>query len=171
MLERLFGEHRSALRGFLRVRLGADDEVDDVMQDVFIRLAKMEGLEERLPEGGETNRSFLCAVANNLVLDLERRRAVRRRYADTERAADDGDGGVHHQTPERFAEMGEDVDWLKQVLMGMKPTWRDAFILNRLQHKSYREVAVEMGVTNKQVERFMKSALTHLQKALAERGE
>lgn len=149
--------------------MGFSDELEDVVQDMYIRLANMDDLEARLPaDGGDRNRSFLFSIANNLALDLERKKNVRRKYADRHRAEAGDESELHTMTPERLAQVNRDMEWLKTELKNMKPTWRRAFLLNRFMHKSYRETAAEMGVTVKQVERFMKSALIHIQKAVVE---
>lgn len=44
VLEHLFNEHHTPLRAFLKRRLVPVDERDDVIQEVFARLAKMRDL-------------------------------------------------------------------------------------------------------------------------------
>ncbi len=95
VLERLFNEHESHLRAFLKARMGSSDDLEDILQDVFIRVAKMENLQERLPVSGDSNRSFLFAVANNLVVDMERQRQVRRKYIQQHKAQVDEDAVLY----------------------------------------------------------------------------
>lgn len=169
VLERLFSEHGEALRGFLRVRMARlEADLEDVVQEVFIRLAKLDNLQQRMPAGGDSNRSFILAMANNLVVDLERQKSVRLRFVEREQTRGRDEQGVDHESPEMLAQASQEMERLKQVLIGLKPTWRNAFILNRLMRKSYVETAAEMGVTVKQVERFLKSALIHIQRASIE---
>ena len=168
VLERLFREHGSALRAFLTVRMGGSADLEDVVQEVFVRLSRMDNLQERLPAGNDSNRSFIFAVANNLVLDLERSRQVRRRYVEAEQVHAGEDDAVYDATPESVALAGQELEQIKELIMNLKPAWRTAFVLSRFRHKSYREVAAEMGVSVKQVEWFMKCALARLQKAAAD---
>ena len=153
---------------FLRVRMDSNADMDDIVQDVFIRLARMEDLQERLSPGNDSNRSFLMTVANNLVLDLEKSRKVRYRYRQKEQAqAADGDN-LQVGTPETISESRQELERIRDAIMDMRPNWRKAFVLNRFKYKSYREISIEMGVSVKQVEKYMKNALIQIRKATAE---
>ncbi|WIO74920.1 RNA polymerase sigma factor [Porticoccaceae bacterium LTM1] len=172
LLERLFVDHGSALRSFLLVRLEDRADMEDIVQEVFLRLERLEDLEVRLNEGEARNRAFMIAIANNLVLDLERSRRVRRNYAESEQHAASEDAGVDTSSPESMAVTHQELDWLKQEILKLKPTWREAFVLNRFHHLSYREIAQKMSVTVSQVEKYMMSALKQIrQAAKTARGE
>ncbi len=169
VLERLFNEHRDALCAFLWVRLGVDQEVDDIVQDVFARLADLDDLPERLPPGNHSNRAFIFTIANNHVLNLEKHRQVRRRYVEQQTSAHNaGSDGLVEVSPEVVALAEQELERVKQVILKLRPNWRDAFILNRFKHWSYRDIAVVMGVSVKQVEKYMKHALVHVRRAALE---
>ena len=167
-LERLFGEHHTALRAFLRMRFGVRDEMEDIVQEVFIRLARLDNLPQRMPAGDRSNRSYIFAVANNLIVDMERSKARQRNYLEKFQAHGREEDEVLDDTPESITLAVEELEQFKKVILGLKPTWREAFILNRFKHKSYSETAIEMGVTVKQVERFIKNALVRVRKAAIE---
>ncbi|WIO73981.1 RNA polymerase sigma factor [Porticoccaceae bacterium LTM1] len=160
VLERLFREHASDVRAFLRMRMGADDELEDVLQEVFIRVANMDNLREKLAPGREDNRSYLFTVANNLTVDLERYKSVRRNYA--ERLALEQHGKANEATPEIIALNKQELARVKDVIMELKPNWRQAFVLSRFKYLSYPQIASEMGVSVKQVEKYMKQALMRI---------
>ncbi|WIO74017.1 RNA polymerase sigma factor [Porticoccaceae bacterium LTM1] len=166
VLERLFIEHGSALRGFLRVTLKVDSEVEDIIQEVFIKLANLEQLPERLPPGGASNRSFLFAIANNLVVDLERSKRVRREYASAHQAEAGPEAFVNNGSPEAITLARSDLECVKEVLLQMRPCWREAFILNRFRHRSYREISIDMGISVKTVEKYIKKALLQIKAAV-----
>ncbi|MDM3869772.1 RNA polymerase sigma factor [Porticoccus sp. W117] len=168
VLERLFIDHGDALRGFLMVRLDTQDDIDDVMQEVFIRLARMQDLENRMAPERLNNRSFMVAIANNLVLDLEKSRQVRHRYAEKEQMWAQDDRSSHTQTPEIISQSREELERIREAIMNLRPKWRTAFILNRFKFKSYQQIALEMGVSVKQVEKYMKGALVQIRKVAAE---
>ena len=169
VLERLFSEHRSALRSFIIGRTGYDHEVDDVIQEVFIRLSRLDDLDERLPPGGKGNVAYLFSVAHNLVIDMERRKAMIR--AKMEQYRRDEEGLVpDNPQPEALVLAGQELARVKAAIMTMRPNWRKAFILNRFKFKTYREVAEEMGVSVKQVEKYMKQALIKVREASVSTG-
>ena len=172
-LDRLFREHSAAVRAFLLVRLRVgQEELDDVIQEVFARVARMDDLLEKLPPENKSARSFLFSIANRLVVDMERRKVVRSRYLEQEaqRAAEERSADI--VTPEDLVLAREDLELVKHVLAEMKPPWRQAFILSRLKHKGYQEIAEAMEVSRKTVEKYIGHALARMRDALLDaRGE
>ena len=166
VLERLFREHQAALRAFLRVRLAtaASGEYEDIIQDVFIRLARMDGLVRRLPPEQKSNRSFVIKVANNLILDLERQRKVRSEYLKNH-GEELKEEDVSTISPDIEVQSQRELEQAKSILMAMKPRWRDSFILHRFGNKSYAEIAADMGVSAKQIEKYIRQAVKRLRAA------
>ncbi len=169
ILERMFKEHGGALRSFLRARIGSGVDIDDVVQEVFLRLAKMDDLFDSLSPCSGSNRSFILTAANNMVVDMERRKAVRKKYnADH---SDQEKQRVTEITPEKIAEESEQLEMINRVIMDMRPNWRRVLILNRLENKSYRQLAGEMGVSVKQIEKYMSRALATIRDAVRQMRE
>lgn len=167
VLERLFREHGSALRGFLRVSLQVGSEMEDIVQEVFAKLAKLDDLQERLPEGKSSNRAFLFTMANNLVVDMERRKRVRRQYA-MEQSSDAVEQSRPDDSPEAITLAEQELAVVKEVLKQMRPCWREAFILNRFRYRSYSQIAIDMNISVKTVEKYIKKALMQIRKAVLE---
>ncbi len=163
VLERLFREHGAALRRFLRGRTGSDDDLEDVVQEVFLRLAKMDDLDERMGVGRGNSRAFIFTAANHLVVDLERRKAVRWQYKA--RFRDEASEQVQNVTPDRILSADRDLHMVKDVIMKLRPNCRQAFVLNRFENLSYPQVADRMGISVKHVEKLMSSALVKLRDA------
>ncbi|MGS2722516.1 RNA polymerase sigma factor [Porticoccus sp. GXU_MW_L64] len=167
-LERLYREHYSALKKFLSVRLGVFQERDDIVQEVFTRLSRLDNLPERLPVGGSRNRSYIFRAANNYVRDLFRHQSVRNRYLQQRQVELGEDAEVSNMTLERQVQADQQLHRLKQMVMTLKPKCREVFVRNRFLDKSYREVAVDMGLSVKQVEKYMQQALVKVRKLSAE---
>ncbi|MDM3870697.1 sigma-70 family RNA polymerase sigma factor [Porticoccus sp. W117] len=161
-LEKLFQEDGRILRGYLFKRLRNEAEVEDVAQEVFAKLARMPDLDQRISQG--KNRNFLITIANNLVVDMERKRATRRSYQDEQR----NQSGylVYELSPEVEVVANEELSLLKTAIMKLKPTWRRAFTMSRFHNMTYREISEEMGVGVKQVEKYITNALMELRKAV-----
>ncbi|WIO74797.1 RNA polymerase sigma factor [Porticoccaceae bacterium LTM1] len=166
VLERLFNEHGSALRGFLRARIGSYVDLDDIIQELFLKLAGMEDLDQRVGPQSGSNRAFLLTTANNLMVDMERRNATQYRYT-SEYGIEQRD--IHSSdAPETIAQAVEELDIVRRAILDMRPKWRRAFVLHRFEHKSYRQIAEEMGVSVKQIEKLISSALTRIRAAVQE---
>lgn len=171
VLERLFQEHGAALRAFLRVRMGTEEDREDIVQDVFIRLARMDGISRRLPAASESARSFIIKVANNLLRDLERHRQTQKRYLEAHRD-EILEEDIVELTPEQSAQSKRELKQAKAVIMSLKPRCRQVFVLHRFGNKSHREIAAKMRISIKQVEKYMSQATVKLRKAaIGIRGE
>lgn len=162
MLEQLFNTHGAALRAFLRRRRIAEDEQDDVAQEVYARLAKMPDLPDKLLPDENARRAFLYTIANNLIVDMERRKAIRSGYIEQQRQTAQGGPETGEAGPESLLSASEDIERVKRVIQQLRPNWRRAFILSRFKYWSYRQIADDMGVSVKQVEKYMKNALLRI---------
>jgi RNA polymerase sigma-70 factor (ECF subfamily) len=74
-LERWYDDHAQALFAFLLNLTRAEADTRDLLQDVFVRLAR----QPDLLRGARDERAFLIRLAHNAAIDLLRRRATRER--------------------------------------------------------------------------------------------
>ncbi|HEX5219431.1 MAG TPA: RNA polymerase sigma factor [Verrucomicrobiae bacterium] len=72
-LERLYDDHAQALFAFLLNFTRDEADTRDVLQDVFIRLAR----KPELLDAARDERAFLLRLAHNAAIDLMRRRGTR----------------------------------------------------------------------------------------------
>ena len=163
LIEQLLEQHAQALRLFLRGRSVPRDQVEDVVQEVFTRLMGVARLEEKMSESTGSNRSYLLTMANNLIVDRQRRLRVRADYAaaQTEIASEQMD----EHTPERIVAAQLELEAIKAVIRNMRLNWRVALVLQRFRNMSYAEIALHMGVTEKQVENYIVRAMRRVRKA------
>jgi RNA polymerase sigma-70 factor (ECF subfamily) len=84
-LAALYDEHAPALFRFLLRLTGDEAAVKDILQEVFIRLAR----DPDLLAGVAAPRSYLFRVAHRLAIDRARREETQARYA--QRAQDEGE--------------------------------------------------------------------------------
>ena len=164
-LDRLYEEHAGALRQFITVRVAGSFDVEDLVQEVYVRLARMDDVPEKLPRGRRSTRAFLLTVANRLVIDRERHRGVRRAHDERLRLLLNRDD-AGSPSPESIVLARDDLDAVASAIEEMKPQWRRAFVLNRFSHMSYGEVAKAMDVSTKTVEKYIGKALLHLRAAM-----
>ena len=162
LLERLFAEHGKALRTFLLGRTGGSPEVDDIVQDVFIRLSRMEGLRDKLV-GARASRAYIFTAASRLLVDRSRRNKVHREYLETEKnlAGDPKDDA----SPEVMAEQHELLKEIEKAIAKMPIKWQKAFVLSRFEYMSHKEISEIMGLSVKSVQRYISSALGEIRKA------
>ncbi len=75
-LERLYDEHATALFAFLLNFLRDHDNTREVLQEVFVKIAR----QPELIRAAWDERSFLIRLAHNAAIDFMRRRGTRSQY-------------------------------------------------------------------------------------------
>ena len=169
VLEQLFREHRAALRSFLLGRVRDTSDLDDIVQEVFMRLARNTDAVNRLLEPGANNRAYLFTAANNLIVDLERRQSVRKSYLTNH--WDEAGAVVYELSPEVVVAASEELAVIKEAIKNLKPTWRKAFVLSRIKSMNYKDISEDMGVSVRQIEKYIAAAMKALRQALPSQGE
>ena len=75
-LERIYDEHADGLYAFLLNLTRDEQDTRDLLQEIFVRIARRPGILERARD----ERHFLLALAHNAAVDWMRRRETRQRY-------------------------------------------------------------------------------------------
>ena len=141
-------------RFFRSYRLNAAD-VEDLVQDVFVRLAGPTGETDLLkPE------AFVFTLARNLVRDRARRLHTKAQANSI--AIDEIDLSCERPGPDQSLELGQLVQQVEQALESLSPNARRVFLLHRLHGISYTEIAMHMKVSVSMVEKHIMSAITAL---------
>jgi RNA polymerase sigma-70 factor (ECF subfamily) len=158
-IEQQFREHRRALESFVRARVNDAEVAKDIVNDVFVRVL-------RLPDPmriGPNPRSYLFTVALNLITDWRRRRSVRAKSADQ---LADASATERPLRPDEALESDEIRRRLSVAFATLDERHRRAFVMSRLEDRSYAEIAAELGVSLRTVERYICEALTRLRQEL-----
>ena len=158
-LERLFSKYARPLRQSLRRRLACDEEASDAAQEVFLRLARPGAREAA--EGRE--RAYLFTTARNLLIDRHRRWEARGTDVSVSLAE------VAVPAPDDTEQMvivRETVDELRRGISSLKSRDREVFVLHRFGNLGYRQIAAQLGISERTVERRMSRALCHLERTL-----
>lgn len=162
LLELIIAEHGAALHRFVKVRIGLKDDADDVVQDVYSRLAHMDDLEQRVAGRMDTVRNYLFQIAVNMITDRYRKSQVRR---ESDHVDADDPLNVYSalsstlSSPERHLQGKRTLQLIQQVLNELKPELQQAFLLSRMDNMSYREISDTMGVSVSTVEKYISAAL------------
>lgn len=162
----ILGEHYGALRTFVFQRATMEGvEAEDVLQEVFLRLTDDVELLRRVTSEEFKTRAYLYRMANNLMLDMCKRRDVRRKHKGRVEES-------YREEPELERQVSgqQELEVMKKVILSLKPEWRNTFLLNRFGGLSYREISKQQGISVKQVENYMIQALIRIRKARHELG-
>jgi RNA polymerase sigma factor (sigma-70 family) len=138
-------------RFFRGYRLNSAD-VEDLTQDVFVRLAGPSAQAElRKPD------AFVFTLARNLVRDRARRLHTRAAAMAVDVAEID-DLRCERPTPEQSLELTQRLLQAEQALAALKPNTREAFELQRVHGKSYAQIAQHMRISISMVEKHIMAA-------------
>lgn len=133
----LVERHAKALARFA-VSCGARDEVDELVQDTFVRaFGSLDGF-----RGESSFRTWLFTIERRLLLD--RRRAERRRPAAEE--ISEADAATEFGALDRL-EADETGARVRNAVGQLTPTQRDVFVLRVTEGLSYKEIATAVGTT------------------------
>ncbi|WP_157083216.1 RNA polymerase sigma factor [Novosphingobium lentum] len=169
-LARLFELHRGEVRRFLVARCGSPEDADDLLQDMWVRIAAT----TVGPIGN--GRAYLFRIANNLVLDAARarQRAMRRDRGWVE--ADGEFDDAIDERPDRATPADEalarkqEAALLEHVIAGLPAGAQRALRLHRIEELSQSDVAQVMGISRSGVEKHLAVAMKHLRRALHDCG-
>lgn len=154
-------EHDGALRRFLRRWLSDPQEISDVTQEVYLRLMRG-GSPAKLDDNA---RAYVFTMAVNLLRDRKRRERARRvdRHVPLEEAES---VKCPAQSPEDSAQWLQQIELLKAALRELEPRYRQVFVLHKIQNRTYPQIAEELGVCVRTVERHLTIALAHCRQKL-----
>lgn len=154
-----------ALAAFLRRRTGCEHTAQDLLQEVWLRVARAS---DGAPFEIANPEAFLQRVAGNLALDWLRRNRFRAAFYDTE--ADPA--GVASTAPdaERSYMARRAVDYLRIVVDELPPARRKAFLLCRGEGLTAKEAGLRLGIAEKTVKHQLAAAHAHIRERLVQAG-
>jgi RNA polymerase sigma-70 factor, ECF subfamily len=132
----LVDRHVAALGRFLYSSGAQQDEIEDLVQETLFRAFR------RLTSwrGQASFRSWLLAIAGNLLRDQFRGRKGRRLISIQQEIADPAD-------PHADLAAGETEERLRRGIAGLPRLQREVFLLRTQQGSEYQEIAVVLGTT------------------------
>lgn len=156
--------HEAQLRRMLARRAPVGFEVDDIVQEIYARLAGMASVEHI-----ENPRSYVFRMASGVVADFMRRQKVVPIQSVEDIA---GAAGVSDDpSPEAVTVDRDQLRRLLRMLSHLPPKISDVFRLRRLEGLSQREVSQRLGVPESTVEKRMARGVFLLAKSFESGGE
>lgn len=154
-LSQTYAQHRERMRSFFRSSLHEDDSVDDLIQELYLALARFPPREPLRDPA-----AYLYKVAWHLLQRFNKRA---RRAPET----------ADHETLEKLCRQSE-VDagaelaaeqHLVQLLRELPPAYGAVLLLNRRDGMSYAQISQRLDISIPQVRRYLGLTLAHLKKA------
>ena len=160
----IFMAHKRPLSLFLKRTLVATEEVNDAMQEIYLRLLRLENIEvvQLNPK------AYLFRIAANLVNDGIRKKYTR--HMKQHFAIDEQELKCSAPTPEDNVDRIQQMTLLKKACDSLSAEERRIFFLHRVSKMTYQEISAEMGVSARTVRRLVVQTLSFLQDQIKKQG-
>jgi len=153
----LFNKYSKDLHDFLYYKFGEHFNPKDKVQDAFIKL--WENCAKVSPSKAK---SFLFTVGNNLMLNETAHQKVVLKFNQNKPKH------YTNETPEFILEEQEYLKKLQTAISKLTEGQRVAFLLNRIEGKKHKEIAILLDISTKAVEKRIYGALKKLREDISE---
>lgn len=143
-----FDKQYEFIRNYLYYLSGDIDLAEDLTQDAFMQL-----WQERKHVKRETQKQYLFKVAHNFFLKNYRRKKVSINFVNSLLPENE------NESPDFVLELKECDQKIQQVLSELPEKTRAIFLMSRIDVMSYNEIALNLDVSVKAVEKHMTKAL------------
>lgn len=151
-----FKNHAKSLRNFLFYKYGNTDQADDLTQEAFIKL-----WQNCAAVPIEKAKSYIYTIANNSSLNEIAHQKVVLEYEKNFTGFD-----KTNENPEFILEEKQFKSKLLKSIENLTETQRVAFLMHRIDGKKYSEIAEELNISIKAVEKRIHLALVQLRKEI-----
>ncbi len=152
-----FDRYFDDVRRYLLYRSGNEELATDIAQDTFLRL-----WEKQMTIDPKTVKSLLFKIANDFFISRYRKEKIAFRFFETFKPDE------YSASPDENVRYEELTRAYEKALKSMPEKQRVVFLMNRIDEKKYKDIANELGLSVKAIEKRMKLALAHLKQCLKE---
>jgi RNA polymerase sigma-70 factor (family 1) len=151
-----FKKNVKPLRNFLFYKYGNKESAEDLTQEAFIKLWK-----NCATVPIEKAKSYIYTIANNSSLNEISHQKVVLKYEKNHSVND-----TTNENPEFILEEKQFKNKLLKAIENLNSTQRIPFLMHRIDGKKYSEIAEELNISVKAVEKRMHKALIELRKEI-----
>ncbi|PQJ76040.1 RNA polymerase sigma factor [Polaribacter gangjinensis] len=155
IFEEVFRKYGKDVKRFIFFKTKDTDLTEDIVQDAFVKL-----WEQCKEAKYDTVKNYLFTIANNLFLNVAKHHQVIDKHQK---------GFVHensNETPEFLYIENEFYQSLQNAIAGLTEKQREVFMLSRMEKKKYSEIAAQLNLSVKAVEKRMHNALIALREKI-----
>lgn len=156
LFEQIFRQHAKPLFYYAAKFVG-DEQAKDIVQDVFAKL----WTDHSIVVTKSLNSLLFTTIRNRCLQQLEKQK-VRNKYVESTRQILQTEE-LNFYMNERSSLIEQELeDKLNQVLNGLTERSRQIFVLSRFENKKNREIAEELNISVKAVEKQISKALASI---------
>ncbi len=162
-LEELFDHYYPRLYNFSRAFLKFDDGIDDILQEVFLKVWRT----RKDIKSTTTFNAYIFTITQNLLLNELRSRLNNQKMRDRLAKSSLAEEYLSYQHFE-YDELKRKID---QAVEELPEKQKEIFKKSRIEGLSHKEIAEGLGVTTKTVEYHIGQSIRFLKDRLSEGGE
>jgi RNA polymerase sigma factor (sigma-70 family) len=161
-LKQIF-RHRAALQRYLRRLTSGAEDVEDLIQETYVRIYAIEDRDAVV-----SPRALLFRIAHNLAVERARRQVARatENVEDFERL----DVDTLEAPPEEQLDARRRFESFCAAVDRLPPLCRRVFVLRKVYKLSHTEIAEVLGVSHSTIEKHVAKGLTRCRDYLRDHG-
>lgn len=153
--DEIFLDWYGPVRNYIYYKTGDIQDAEDIVQETFLKV-----WEKRETVNIHTIGPFLYRISGNIFLNSVGRRKVSLKFIS------DYDPDQFSESPEFLLEMKDFDLRLQESISQLDEKSRTVFLMNRIDDMTYSQIAENLGLTVKAIEKRMTKALTFLKNSL-----
>lgn len=157
IFDQVYRTNAEQLRNHIYYKCGDLDSAEDIMQESFLRL--WNNCKDVILE---SVKGFIYTVANRLFIDGFRQKKVSLKFEKAQTSH------VETQDPMYVLRTEEFRTKLEETISDLPEGQREAFLLNRIEKMTYKEIAAKLEISETAVEKRMSKALLNLKAKIEE---
>lgn len=154
-VEKVLDEYRPHLHRFLRSKLSNEADVEDIAQESYLRLLRVEA-----PELIRRPKDYLFRIASNAVHDFYLRQSRKPVMVDYDEAAQSDASAAGTNADDALTQRAN-IRRLEALIMELRPRQRAAFVLKKRDGLSHDEIAARLGISVHTARTYVSQALAH----------
>lgn len=156
----LFNTHSRELRNFLGTLMRSREDIEDLMQETFLRVASLER-----PEAINSPKTYMFTLAYNLVVDHYRK--AKSNFIDHSITIEECREAATYPGAERGIDASRDLEMLQEAILKLPEKTQQIFVARKFHDRSYAQLACDFGMTEQairqHVSRGLRECMSYLQ--------
>ena len=157
IFEDVYNMYAKDIRRFLFFKTQDLDKAEDILQEVFIKL-----WENCSKVDYDKVKSYIYSIANNMFLNEVKHQKVVQNYRKYNQKEST------NESPEFIMLEKEFMEKLESTIDNLPKKQREVFLMNRIEKKKYKEIALHLDISLKAVEKRMHQALVVMRKEIGD---
>ena len=155
IFEAIYSAYAKNIRRFLFYKTQDIDKAEDILQEVFVKL-----WENCRKVDYDKVKSYIYSIANNMFLNDVKHQKVVQNYGKYSKIEST------NESPEFIMLEKEFMEKLESTIANLPKKQREVFLMNRIEKKKYKEIALHLDISVKAVEKRMHQALVVMRKEI-----